>query len=94
MTLETYPLQQNTIDLSQERFPAIARIWQGNSLEFPAGKTHFGYIYQGSCLLFRQATGESYNLHSGMYFCLPGSWKLEGLSSGIAIANLNLSGNV
>lgn len=92
MTLETYPLQQKTIDLSQESFPAIVRIWQGNSCEFPEGRTHFGYIYQGSCLLFRQATGETYNLHSGMYFCLPGGGKLEGDSSGIAISSLNYQG--
>lgn len=91
MTLETYPLQQKTIDLAQD-FPAIARIWQGNSFELPVGGTTFGYIYQGNCCLFRQTTGESYNLHSGMYFCLPGGGKLEGESSGIAISRLNYQG--
>lgn len=92
MMLKTYPLQQNTIDLSQDSFPAIVRIWQGNSIEFPAGETTFGYIYQGTSLLFRQTDGESYPMHSGMYFCLPGAGKLEGDSSGIAIAFLNYQG--
>ncbi len=92
MMLKTYPLQQNTIDLSQDSFPAIVSIWQGNSIEFPAGGTTFGYIYQGTSLLFRQTDGESYPVHSGMYFCLPGGGKLEGDSSGIAIAFLNYQG--
>lgn len=93
MQLETYPLKQNTIDLSQESFPVILRTWQGDSWELPVSGTTFGYIYQGSCVLYRQTTGESYNLHSGMYFCLPGGGKLEGeLSSGIAISSLNYQG--
>ena len=92
MQLKTYPLQQNIIDLSVESFPAIAKIWQGNYFEFSAIGTHFGYIYEENCLLLRQETGQSYNLHPGMYFCLPGGGKLEGDSAGIAIAILNYQG--
>lgn len=92
MMLETYPLRQNTIDITQESFPAILRIWQGNSFELPACGTHFGYVYQGLSLLFRQGE-ESYRLRSGMYFCLPGEGKIEGeTSSGIVITRLNYHG--
>ena len=79
MWLKTYPLQQNIIDLSVESFPAIAKIWQGDYFEFSAIGTHFGYIYAGNCLLLRQETGQSYNLHPGMYFCLPGGEGLKGI---------------
>jgi mannose-6-phosphate isomerase-like protein (cupin superfamily) len=93
MQLETYPLKQHAMDLSQESFPVTLRTWHGNSLEFPVGGTNFGYIYQGSALLFRQGTGEAYRLHAGMYFCLPGGGKLEGEnSSGMAISSLNYQG--
>jgi quercetin dioxygenase-like cupin family protein len=91
MTLATYPLQHTNIDLISDSFPAIVRIWQGNCGDFPTGGTTFGYIYQGSCVLFRDA-GETYPLHSGMYFCLPGKGKLAGDSAGIAIAILNYQG--
>lgn len=92
MITATYPLQQNDIDLTADSFPAIVKIWQGNGCEFPANATQFGYIYAGSCLLLPQKTDQSYNLHSGMYFCLPGGGKLVGNSSGIAIALLNYQG--
>lgn len=93
MTLKTYSLQQNTIDLSQDVFPAILRIWQDHPLELPAGGTHFGYVYQGQPRLSRQADVEAYRLRSGMYFCLPGEGRIEGEnSSGIVVTRLNYQG--
>ena len=91
MTIATYPLKQTNIDLTSDNFPAMVRIWQDNCSDFPAGGTTFGYIYHGSCVLFCD-NGETYPLHSGMYFCLPSGGKLEGKSSGIAIAYFNYQG--
>jgi mannose-6-phosphate isomerase-like protein (cupin superfamily) len=91
MTIATYPLRQTNIDLTSDNFPTIAKIWQGNYCEFPVGETTFGYIYQGNCALLRH-NGETYPLHSGMYFCLPDGGKLEGDSAGIAITSLNYQG--
>lgn len=93
MTLKASPLQPQTIDLSQDSFPAILRTWQGNSLELPANGTHFGYIYQGQSLLSRQSEPEGYRVRSGMYFCLPGAGRIEGeTSSGMVVTRLNYSG--
>ncbi len=90
MTLETFPLQPKTID-SQESFPATVKIWHGNSCRFPADGTTFGYIYEGSAVLFRPGK-EPNRIYAGMYFCLPGEGKLEGKSSGIGISHLNYQG--
>lgn len=93
MTLSIYPLRQQIIDLSRDRFPATFRIWQGNSLKLPADGTHFGYVYQGQPVLSRQAGADAYKLRSGMYFCLPGGGELEGQdSSGILITRFNYQG--
>lgn len=86
MTLKTFPLQSKTIALP--KIPTIVKIWQDNSCEFPADKTTFGYIYEGSAVLFRPGK-EPNKLDAGMYFCLPGGGKLEGKSSGIGISHLN-----
>lgn len=94
MSLQIYPLQPNIIKaISQDAFPAILRIWQGNSLQLPATGTHFGFVYRGYPLLSRQSGNETYSLRQGMYFCLPESGSIGGEhSAGMVITHPDYRG--
>lgn len=89
--MQIYSLAQSLLDLSHEQLPAIIHLRHGNSLKLAATGTHFGFVYQGHPTLSAQLG--SYQLHPGMYFCLPASGYLEAdNSSGIIITALNYCG--
>ena len=104
MTVKLYSIKDVvTQDLTQNKFPAILRSWQGNSLELDAAGTHFGFVYQGNPALIRQPSAsptlltepkkESYTLQPGMYFCLPNGGQIKGEnSSGMVITYFNYRG--
>jgi AraC-like ligand binding domain len=94
MRPKTYLLKRDIIeDLSQDRFPATLQTWQHSFLQLSPTGTHFGYVYQGHPLLSRHVGEETYRLHPGMYFCLPGEGRIDGeTSSGIVFTCLNFDG--
>ncbi len=98
MTIKMYSLQPNSIeDLSRDPLPMVLSTWHGNRLALPATGTHFGYVFQGHPKLSHHGDTESYTLHPGMYFSLPGAGQIgreanspddPGHSSGIVVTRL------
>ena len=87
MTLKVYSLQPALVHQfkSDQVSASTLKAWC-NSSHLLSAATHFGYVYQGHPTLYRQSGEESYQLHPGMYFCLPEAGKLDGSdASGIII---------
>lgn len=83
------------IDFSKGPHPTKMYGWghNGEQLELGDEGTHFGFVVEGSPTLIGPdfGCGHEYNLGPGMYFCVPGTMRIEG-GSGIAISRLGYHG--
>ena len=88
----SYPLTHGLLaDLSADEFPTQLWGWNQGILNLPDIGTHFGFVYQGEPVLMTPTSGV-FVLKPGMYFSLPGSARLLGAGSGIAITRLGYEG--
>ena len=79
MKLQIYrQLIHGTLSNSCQGVQETFMTWNGERLQLPDTGTHFGFVYNGSPVLYRHAGSQEYKLHPGMYFSLPG----EGLIGG------------
>ena len=96
MTLKLFSIQHSHFaDLRDDVFPATLRIWRQETLQLSSSATHFGYVFQGQCGLYRgeYSVPQPFPLQSGMYFCLPGAGRLDGATSaGFVVTYPNYQG--
>ncbi|MFB2838077.1 cupin domain-containing protein [Floridanema evergladense] len=95
MKLKTYPklVHGNLLDFSQGVSPETFKAWDGERLQLPNEGTHFGFVYTGNAILYRNAGMQEYRVHPGMYFRLPGDGWIGGEnSSGFVVTCPNYSG--
>jgi mannose-6-phosphate isomerase-like protein (cupin superfamily) len=80
-------------DFCQDDLPETFRAWNGERLQLPNTGTHFGFVYSGSPVLYRNTGTQDYKLHPGMYFSLPGDgWIGSKDSSGFVVTCPTYSG--
>lgn len=80
-------------DFCKEDLPETFRAWNRERLRLPNTGTHFGFVYSGSPILYRNAGTQDYELHPGMYFSLPGDgWIGNKDSSGFVVTCPTYSG--
>ena len=80
--------------INQGIAPVSLSLWNDSDLSLGTG-TQFGFVYQGHPDLLRlsKANPESYRLHPGMFFCLPGQGQIQGKGSvGLVITCPNYRG--
>jgi mannose-6-phosphate isomerase-like protein (cupin superfamily) len=83
MSFQLHFLTETASDtFSQQIAPVSVRFWQGHALALAANATHIGFVYQGCSHLYRQQGQQTYLLHPGMYFCLPGAGEVSGQGTG------------
>jgi quercetin dioxygenase-like cupin family protein len=71
-------------DMAHDRFPTTLSAWCDERLLMAEGSTHFGYVYEGHCVL--SAPCGDFTLRPGMVFSLPGRGTLCGRGRGIVVA--------
>jgi quercetin dioxygenase-like cupin family protein len=77
-------------DMRHDRFPATLRAWCDDRVTLEEGATHFGYVYEGKCLV-RCASGE-FSLAAGMVFSVPGGGAVSGGGRGMIVSRLGYRG--
>jgi quercetin dioxygenase-like cupin family protein len=76
----TASIEPLLIDRSYPQAGYGVRTWGETGLDLKGGSSHLGYVLTGDILLTR-ATGESYALQAGQYFCLPEAGRISGADS-------------
>lgn len=84
MTLQLFSIHHPNLKNPGQVSASISlKTWQQETLPLSAPGTHWGYVFEGECQLFRgdRPTASPFPLAAGMYFCLPEAGLLDGRNS-------------
>lgn len=77
-------------DYRSDQFPTLVSAWKSSTLCLEDCGSHFGFVQSGRATMTTEV-GE-FELSKGMYFCVPGTAKLDGEGIGFTATRIGYSG--